>query len=119
MCEGDAHAEERFKQSANLGLRDLLQRIGLPGTAQLYTVMRPEVRHILAPASGCGTRAIEKLEARGFRGNCWPPGVEDQVVFRDWDVLVAGIASIILDLPTDLRAFIRDQRTTPGFESRI
>ena len=86
---------------------------------ELLTVIRPEVRHILGPATGYGTRAIEDLEARGFRGNFLPPGIEGQVVFRDWDVLVVGVANIVLYLPTDLRAFIRDQRATPGFEIRI
>ena len=32
----------------------------------------------------------------------------ETTVFREWGVLVAGIAGIIVNLPRDLRSFVRD-----------
>ena len=64
--------------------------------------------HILNPASGYGPNAIQYLKERGYRGNILPADISGAIVFRDWDILVAGLASFILKLPGGLREYLNE-----------
>ena len=107
LSEGDADAESRFKSSANASLHDLLVKVGLPPTMQHFKGAQPGVRHILQPATGFGTCSIDRLEQIGYRGAFLPKELAEQPVFDQWDVLCAGLASLILSLPTSLLEYIR------------
>ena len=109
MSDGDSEAQTKFSASADASLHDLLKRVGLPPGTIHYKDVSPEVIHILSPASGYGPKAIQDLKERGYRGNILPADVGDTVVFRDWDILVAGLASLILNLPGDLREYLNER----------
>ena len=59
-------------------------------------------------ANGFGIEAVQELKDRGFRGNFLPADIETSTVFRDWDTLVAGLTSLVLNLPRDLREYIQE-----------
>ena len=108
ISEGDAEAESRFKSSANTCLHNLLTKVGLPPTMQHFTEVLPPARDILLGARGYGSPAVAQLAAKGYRGAILPHNMNCQDVFNRWEILVAGLASLILNLPITLRTFINE-----------
>ena len=94
--EGDAEAESRFKANANVCLRNLLQKTGLPPTMQHCQGVLPPARDILLSASGYGSEAVAHLAANGYRGAILPREAEYEHVFNSWQILTSGLASLIL-----------------------
>ena len=108
ISDGDADAESRFKANANECLHNLLKKIGLPPTMQHYKEILPTTRDILLSAKGFGDEAVAHLAANGYRGAILPTDIDNERVFNSWEVLTSGLASLILNLPTSLRAYIRE-----------
>ena len=108
ISDGDAEAESRFKTNANTCLHNLLTKIGLPPTMQHFTEIMPPARDILLSAHGFGTAAVAHLAANGYRGAILPPNMNTEDVFNNWEVLVAGLASLILNPPSTLRTYLNE-----------
>ena len=108
ISDGDAEAESRFKTNANTCLHNLLTKIGLPPTMQHFTEILPPARNILLSAHGFGTSAVAHLAATGYRGAILPPNMNTEDVFNNWEVLVAGLTSLILNLPLTLRTYLNE-----------
>ena len=75
---------------------------------QHYTEILPTTRGILLSAKNFGDEAVAHLAANGYRGAILPTDIDTEHVFGSWEVLTAGLASLILNLPTSLRAYIRE-----------
>ena len=108
MSDGDAAAESRFKANANECFHNLLQKVCLPPSMQHFQGILPEARHILESAAGFGAETIAHLATNGYRGAILPQEVNEQPVFNAWDILTSGLVSLILNLPTNLRAYVQE-----------
>ena len=73
-----------------------------------FTEVRADAYYVLNSAPGFGMPAIEDLRQRGYRGAILPESHRQAPAFQDWDILTSGLASLILNLPEDLRTYIRE-----------
>ena len=112
MTRGDDRAPVQFRASVTATLNQLLRRHNLPASMQIFDSPPPEAIHVLGSANGFGPRAVQELQQRGYRGAILPESIRTTPAFSDWDILTSGLASLILHLPGDLRAYIRETELT-------
>ena len=79
---------------------------------QLFDSPPQEAIYVLSSAIGYGNRAVLGLQQRGYRGAILPEATRHEPAFSDWGILTSGLASLILHLPEDLRAYIRETDLT-------
>ena len=103
MSEGGAAAESRFKANANECLHNVLQKVGLPPSMQLPRRTTSGTTH---PGECGGIR--HRRNCNGYRAAILPREVIDQPVFDSWGILTSGLVSLILNLPKNLRDYIKE-----------
>ena len=108
MLEGEPVNEARYKANAEVLFKYLTERVGIPESAMLFTDVPLAAQNILRPAAGYGQECIDTLTTRGYKGNFLPSFEPNDVIFRDWGVLVSVARATILNLPSSIRDFIKN-----------